>query len=59
MRDFYMSFAGFPLAGATIPIIACPLWGIYSGNAIVIFASSILEIGHIGIPIIHGKEIVI
>lgn len=36
MRDFYMSFAGFPVAGATLPVTACLLLGIYSGNAIVI-----------------------
>ena len=59
MRDFYMSFAGFPVAGATLPVIACLLLGIYSGNAIVIGASIILGIGHIGIHLMHRKEIVI
>ena len=59
MRDFYMSFAGFPVAGATLPVVACLLLGIYSGNAIVICASIILGIGHIGIHFMHRKEIVI
>ena len=58
MNDFYMSFAGFPLAGATLPVIACLLLGIYSGNVVVICASVILGIGHIGIHFMHRKEII-
>ena len=52
-----MSFAGFPVAGATLPVIACLLLGIYSGNVIVIEAAVILGIGHIGIHVMHRKEI--
>ena len=55
---FYMSFAGFPVAGATLPVTACLLLGIYSGNAIVICASIIFGIGHIRIHLMHRKEIV-
>ena len=58
INDFYMSFASFPLAGATLPVIACLLLGIYSGNAVVICASVILGIGHIGIHFVHRKEII-
>lgn len=57
MADFYMSFAGFPAAGATLPVIACLLLGIYSGNAIVICAAVILGIGHVGIHLMHRKEL--
>ncbi len=57
MKDFYMSFAGFPVAGATLPVTACLLLGIYSGNVIVICASIILGIGHIGIHVQHQKEV--
>jgi len=57
MKDFYMSFAGFPVAGATLPVIACLLLGIYSGNAVVIGSSVILGIGHIGIHLMHRREI--
>ena len=57
LKDFYMSFAGFPVAGATLPVIACLLLGIYSGNVIVIGAAVILGIGHIGIHVMHRKEI--
>lgn len=56
MRDFYASFAGFPVAGATLPVVACLLLGIYSGNAIVLCASVILGVGHIGIHLEHKKE---
>lgn len=56
MKDFYMSYMGFPVTGATLPVIACLLLGIYSGNAIVICcASIILGIGHIGIHLMHRK----
>lgn len=55
MKDFYMSYMGFPVAGATLPVIECLLLGIYSGNAIVICASIILGIGHIGIHLMHKK----
>lgn len=57
MQDFYSSFAGFPVAGATLPVAACLLLGIYSGNAIVIGASILLGIGHIGIHWTHKKEL--
>lgn len=56
LKDFYMSFAGFPVAGATLPVIASLLLGIYSGNVIVIGAAVILGIGHIGIHVMHRKE---
>ena len=56
MRDFYASFAGFPVAGATLPVVACLLLGIYSGNAIIICVSVILGVGHIGIHLEHRKE---
>lgn len=57
MRDFYMSFAGFPVAGATLPVVAVLLLGIYAGNAVVIGAAVILGIGHIGIHLMHRKEL--
>lgn len=56
MNDFYMSFAGFPMAGSTLPVIACLLFGIYSANAIVICSSVIFGIGHIEIHLEHIKN---
>lgn len=57
MKDFYMSFAGFPVAGATLPVIAVLLLGLYSGNLIVIGGAIILGIGHIGIHLEHRRAI--
>ena len=56
LRDFYSSFAGFPLAGATLPVIAVFLLGLNSGNLILIASGIILGIGHIGIHYQHWKE---
>ena len=53
MADFYRDFAGFPVAGATLPVIAVLLLGIYSLNLFLITAAIILGIGHIGIHIMH------
>ena len=56
LADQYSSFAGFPLAGATLPVIAVLLLGLYSNNLIVIASAVILGIGHIGIHFNHYKE---
>ncbi len=57
LKDMYSSFAGFPVAGASLPVIAAFLLGLYSGNLIMIAVSIILGIGHIGIHLMHKKEI--
>ena len=57
MKDFYSSFAGFPVAGASLPVIAAILLGIYSGNMLFLAVSIILGIGHIGIHAMHKREI--
>ena len=57
MKDFYSSFAGFPVAGASLPVIAVLLLGIYSHNLILLAAGVILGIGHIGIHLMHKKEV--
>ena len=56
MKDYYSSFAGFPLAGASLPVIALLLLGLYSQNALLIVSSIVLGIGHIGIHAAHKKE---
>lgn len=56
MKDLYLSFAGFPLAGATLPTLAVLLLGIYSRNIIVVAAALILGVGHIGIHLAHKRE---
>ena len=57
MRDQYSSFCGFPVAGATLPVIAFIFLGIYGVNIWLILAAAILGIGHIGIHLAHAKEI--
>ena len=57
LKDQYSSFAGFPLAGATLPVISVLLLGLYAMNLIVIVSGIILGIGHIGIHLMHSKEV--
>lgn len=57
MKDFYSSLFGVPVPGATLPVIAFLLLGIYGKNLLLIAAVIILGIGHIGIHINHKKEI--
>ena len=56
MKDQYRSFLGFPVAGASLPVISVLLLGLYSRNLIIIASSVILGIGHIGIHYMHKKE---
>lgn len=57
MKDFYSSFLGVPVAGATLPVIAFFLLGIYGSNVFLLAAVIILGIGHIGIHLQHKNEI--
>lgn len=56
MQDFYSSLLGIPVAGATLPILAFLMLGIYGKNICLIVATVILGIGHIGIHLAHKKE---
>lgn len=57
MRDFYSSLLGIPVAGATLPVAAFFLLGIYGRNPLLIVAVVMLGIGHIGIHMEHRKEL--
>lgn len=57
LSDFYSSFLGVPLAGATLPVISFLLLGIYGKVIWLIVAATILGVGHIGIHIQHRKEL--
>lgn len=57
VKDFYRSLLGIPVAGATLPVIAFLLLGVYGENLLLIIAAVILGIGHIGIHLNHKKEI--
>ena len=55
--DFYSSFWNIPVAGATLPVLAFLVLGIYGKSFPMIIAISILGIGHIGIHLEHKKKI--
>ena len=57
LSDMYSDYCGFPLAGASLPVFAVFLLGVYACNIFLIAASVILGIGHIGIHLMHKKEI--
>lgn len=57
MKDMYSSLLGIPVAGATLPVLAFLLLGIYGKNILLIIATIILGIGHIGIHLNHKREI--
>ncbi|MDE6595828.1 MAG: hypothetical protein K2K44_07455, partial [Oscillospiraceae bacterium] len=55
--DFYRSLFGIPVAGASLPVAAFLLLGVYGRNIFMIISAVILGIGHIGIHWQHRKEI--
>lgn len=57
LSDFYSSFLGIPVAGATLPVMAFFLLGIYGKVIWMFIACIVLGIGHIGIHLQHRKEI--
>lgn len=57
MKDFYRGILGIPVAGATLPVIAFALLAVYGKNIILGAAVLVLGIGHIGIHLLHRKEI--
>ncbi|MCM1049580.1 MAG: hypothetical protein NC433_14280 [Clostridiales bacterium] len=56
MSDFYSSICGIPVAGATLPVCAFILLGVYGKNVFLIISTIILGIGHIGIHVSHYKN---
>ena len=56
MSDFYSTILKIPVAGATLPVAAFFLLGIYGENFPMIISSVILGIGHIGIHLDHRRE---
>lgn len=57
LADFYSDLLGIPLAGATLPVIAFFMLGIYGKVIRMLIATVILGIGHIGIHMQHRKEL--
>jgi hypothetical protein len=56
LKDFYGSFLGIPVAGASLPVVAFLLLGIYGRVIWLIISTIILGIGHIGIQLQHLRE---
>ena len=57
LHDFYRSFLFIPLPGATLPVVAFFLLGIYGKVIWLIISSIILGVGHIGIHLKHLKRL--
>jgi hypothetical protein len=55
LGDLYSSFCGVPVAGATLPVLAFFLLGVYGKVVWMIIAAVIFGIGHIGIHLQHKK----
>ena len=56
MADFYRSLLGIPVTGATLPVAAFLLLGVYGRNIFMIISVIIFGVGHIGIHLNHRKE---
>ena len=56
MQDFYSSFCGVPVAGASLPVLAVLLLAVYGRNPFLFAAGVLLGIGHIGIHLAHRNE---
>ncbi|MCM1364505.1 MAG: hypothetical protein NC122_01130 [Faecalibacterium sp.] len=57
MKDMYSSLLGIPIAGATLPVLAFLLLGVYGKNIFHIISTIVLGIGHIGIHLNHHREL--
>lgn len=57
LADFYSSYCGVPVAGATLPVVAFFLLGVYGKVLWLMISVIILGIGHIGIHLQHLKDI--
>lgn len=57
LADFYSSFCGIPVAGATLPVVAFFLLGVYGKVVWLMISAVILGIGHIGIHLQHRRYI--
>lgn len=57
MMDFYSSLLGIPVAGASLPVMAFLLLGVYRKSPLLAASSALLGIGHIGIHLQHRRGI--
>lgn len=57
LEDFYGSFLGVPVAGASLPVAAFLLLGIYGRVVWLILSALALGVGHIGIHMGHRRDL--
>ncbi|WP_251553593.1 hypothetical protein [Neobacillus muris] len=57
LKSFYGSFFGFPVASASLPIMAFLLLSIYGKVIWLSLSVLLLGVGHIGIHLQHLKDI--
>ena len=57
VTDFYRPIFGIPASGATLPVVAFLLLGIYGKVIWLMIASVVLGVGHIGIHLQHIKKL--
>lgn len=57
LQDFYSSLFGIPVAGATLPVAAFFLLGVYGRVVWLMFSAVILGVGHIGIHLMHRRQL--
>lgn len=56
LSDFYSSFWGVPVAGATLPVAAFLLLGVYGRVVWLVVSTVVLGVGHIGMHLQHRNE---
>lgn len=57
LNDFYRDLFFIPVAGATLPVVAFLLLSIYGKNIFLLCSTTLLGIGHIGIHLMHKRDI--
>jgi len=57
VADFYRPLFGIPAPGATLPVTAFLLLGVYGKVIWLILASLVLGVGHVGIHLRHIKDL--
>lgn len=57
LADFYCSLLGVPVAGATLPVAAFFLLGIYGRVVWLMLSAVILGVGHLGIHLQHRSAL--
>lgn len=58
LADFYSSLLGVPVAGATLPVAAFFLLGVYGRVIWMVASAVILGVGHIGIHLQHKRQLI-